>query len=196
MKNRIFEFNYLNGTAFFAGIIIFSFLFLAETNAQARREHPRNERRRVVKVEHLPPHYKTIVVNRNNYFYNNGSFYRRGPGGFVIIGAPIGARIRTLPLGYTIVKFGGLSYYYLNGAYYNYIPSENVYVVVNKPGNAPGLPSSNLDQVNLYDGSIVEGIFQSGTDSTITIKVNNEIREIPINNIISITFAQSISGSN
>ena len=116
--------------------------------------------------------------------------------GYILINAPIGARIRALPLGYTIVRFGGLSYYYLNGAYYNYIPSENVYVVVNKPGNALNLPSNNLDQVKLYDGSTVEGIFQSGTDSTITIEVNNEMREIPINNIISITFAQSISESN
>ncbi|MEJ2613337.1 MAG: DUF6515 family protein [Ignavibacteriaceae bacterium] len=196
MKNKIFGFNYLNKTVFLAGIIIFSFLFLVETNAQVRREHPRNERRRAVRVEHLPTHYESIVVNRKNYFYHNGSFFRRGQKGYVIIGAPVGARVRALPLGYVIVNFGGLSYYYLNGAYYNYIPSENVYVVVNKPGNAPGLPSRNLDQVKLYDGSIIEGIFQSGTDSTISIKVNNEIREIPINNIISISFAQSIPGSD
>jgi len=196
VKNKIYEFDYLNKNDFLAGIIIFSFLFLVETNAQVRREHPRNERRRAVRVEHLPPHYETIVVNRNNYFYHNGSFFKRGPRGYVVIGAPLGARVRALPLGYTIINFGGLSYYYLNGAYYNYIPSENAYVVVNKPGNASVVSSSNLDQVRLYDGSIVEGIFQSGTDSTITIKVNNEIRKIPINNIISITFAQSISGSN
>lgn len=196
MKSQLFEFSYVNKSIFYAGIIIFSFLFLAELNAQSRKPHPGAVRRGTVRVEHLPPHYETIVVHRKNYFYQNGSFYQRGPKGYVIIGAPIGARIRTLPLGFTIVRFGGLSYYYLNGAYYNYIPSENVYVVIDKPGSASGIPSINLDQVKLYDGSIVEGIFQSGTDSTITIKVNNEMREIPINNIISIIFAQSIPGSN
>ena len=196
MKSKVFKFSKLNKAVFLAGIFIFSILFLAEVNAQVRREHPRAERRRAVRIEHLPHHYETIVVHRNNYFYHNGFFYRRGPRGYILINAPIGARIRALPLGYTIVRFGGLSYYYLNGAYYNYIPSENVYVVVNKPGNALNLPSNNLDQVKLYDGSTVEGIFQSGTDSTITIEVNNEMREIPINNIISITFAQSISESN
>ncbi len=196
MKSEIFEISYLNKIAFFAGIIIFSFLYLAEPNAQVRREHPRFERRRAVRVEHLPPNYETIVVHRKNYFYHNGSFYQRGSRGYVVIGAPIGARIGTLPLGYSIVKFGGLSYYYLNGAYYNYIPSENVYVVVNMPGNSPNVPENNLDHVKLYDGSVIEGIFQSGTDSTITIRVNNEMREIPINNIISINFAQSISGQN
>ena len=39
----------------------------------------------------------------------------------------------------------------------------------------------------------LEGVFQSGTDSTITINVNGNMREIPIN---SITFAQSIQEDN
>jgi hypothetical protein len=192
MKIYNYQYKNLDKLAFFTMIIFLSFLFLAETNAQVRRGHHESGRRRTVRVEHLPSHYETIVVHKKNYFYHNGFFYNRGPGGYILIGAPIGARLRFLPAGYTIVKFGGLSYYYLNGAYYNYIPSENVYVVVNRPGNAPNAPSSNLDQVKLYDGSTIEGIFQSGTDSTVTIKVNNEMREIPINNIISITFAQSI----
>lgn len=196
MKNKIFNYNYFNKIIFVTGIIFFSILFLAELNAQVRRGHSRIERRRVTRIEHLPPHYETVVVHKKNYFYHNGFFYQRGGRGYVVIGAPIGARIRYLPLGYSIVRFGGLSYYYLNGAYYNYIPSDNVYVVVNRPGNPPNVPSNNLDQVKLYDGSTIEGIFQSGTDSTITIKVDNEMREIPINNIISITFAQSIPGSN
>ncbi len=192
MKNIIRKYENFNKVTLFIAIIFLLLLFLAETNAQVRRGHPKVERRRVARIEHLPPHYETIVVHKKNYFYHNGFFYNRGPRGYVVIGAPIGARLRVLPLGYTIVKFGGLSYYYLNGAYYNYIPSENVYVVVDRPGNPPNAPSSNLDQVKLYDGSTIEGIFQSGTDSTITLKVNNEMREIPINNIISITFAQSI----
>ena len=196
MENKIFKYSYLNKIVFFTGFLILSILFISETNAQARGGYHRIERRRVVRVQHLPPHYETIVVHKNNYFYNNGFFYRRGPRGYAVIGAPIGARIRVMPLGYSVIKFGGLSYYYLNGVYYNFIPSENVYVVVNKPRNAPNLPSSNLDQVKLYDGSTIEGVFQSGTDSTITIKVNEEMQEIPINNIISITFAQSISQSN
>ncbi len=196
MKSKIFKYNYFNKIVFITGIFFFSIIFLAETNAQARRAHPRVEKRRVVRVEHLPPHYEAIVVHKNNYFYHSGFFYRKSPRGYIVIGAPIGARIRTLPLGYSVIKLGGLSYYYLNGAYYNYIPSENIYVVVNKPVNAPNLPSSNLDQIKLYDGSTVEGVFQSGTDSTVTIKVNDEMREIPISNIISITFAQSISQGN
>jgi hypothetical protein len=192
MEDSINKYKNLNKAVYFTAIVFLAFLFFAEANAQARRGHHETGRRRVIRVEHLPPHYETIVVRKNNYFYHNGFFYRKGPGGYVVIGAPVGARLRVLPIGYTIVKFGGLSYYYLNGAYYNYIPSENVYVVVNRPGSAPNVPSSNLDQVKLYDGSTIEGIFQSGTDSTITLKVNNEMREIPINNIISITFAQSI----
>lgn len=196
MKNKIFSCYNFNKFLFLTGIIFFSVLFLTETNAQARREHQRIERRRAVRIEHLPPHYETIVVRKKNYYFHNGFFYGRGPRGYTVIGAPVGARIRILPLGYTMVRFGGLSYYYLNGAYYNYLPSENVYVVVNKPGNTPNIPDNNLDQVKLYDGSVVEGIFQSGTDSTITIKVNSEIREIPISNIISITFAQAISGQD
>ena len=194
MESKIKLYNKSNKNIFFTAVIFLSFLFLTEANAQVRREHREVERRRIVRVQHLPPHHETIVVHKRNYFYHNGYFYRREPRGYTIIGAPVGARIRVLPVGYTIVKFGGLSYYYLNGTYYNYIPSERVYVVVANPANISNPSNSNFDQVRLYDGSIVEGIFQSGTDSTITLKVNNEMREIPINNIISITFAGSIPG--
>lgn len=196
MKNKICKYKNINKIVFLIGIVFLSFLFLSEANAQVRRGHRVVGRSRVVRVEHLPNHYETVVVRKNTYFYHNGFFFKRGPRGYAIIKPPIGARIRVLPLGYTIVKFGGLSYYYLNGAYYNYIPSENVYVVIEKPADASAAPTNDLDQVKLYDGSTVEGIFQSGTDSTITIKVNDEIREIPINNIISITFAKSIPEDN
>ena len=194
MKN-INKYRNLKKVIFYLSFIIILVVFTAESNAQVRRGHP-VVRRKVVRVDHLPGHYETAMVHKNTYFYNNGFFYRRGPQGYAIIHPPIGARIRVLPRGYTIVKFGGLSYFYINGAYYNYIPAEKVYVVVDKPENVPNAPSSNLDQVKMYDGSFLEGVFQSGTDSTITININGDMREIPINEINSITFAQSIQEDN
>jgi hypothetical protein len=184
----------LNRNNFLIALIFLSFLFITEANAQARRGHHELVRKRNVRVEHLPPHYETIVVHKNNYYYNKGFFYRRDPRGFTIVTAPVGARIRVLPGGYSTVKFGRFSYYYLNGAYYRYLPAERIFVVVENPGNENN--QSNFDRVKLYDGSVVEGIFKSGSDSTISIKVNGEIKEIPINNIISITFAQSIPENN
>jgi Family of unknown function (DUF6515) len=194
MKYKLCKYGNFNNLTLM-GIILLSFLIISTINAQARRGHV-VVRKRVVRVEHLPPHYETIVIHKKNYFYNNGFFYRRGPRGYSIIRAPIGARLRVLPVGYTIVKFGGLSYYYFNGAYYYYVPAENVYVVVEKPADAVNTPENKFDQVKLYDGSTVEGVFQSATDSTISIEVKDEIQEIPINNIISITFASSISEDN
>ena len=192
---KINKYKNYNKIVFYLSFIIILVLFAAKSNAQARRGHPA-VRRNVVRVEHLPGHYETVVVHKNKYFYNNGFFYKRGPRGYAIIHPPIGARIRILPRGYTIVKFGGLSYFYINGAYYNYIPTEKVYVVVDKPANVSNAPDSNLDQVKMNDGSVLEGVFQSGTDSTITINVNGDMREIPINEINSITFAQSIQEDN
>jgi Family of unknown function (DUF6515) len=51
-------------------------------------------------VRTLPPQHETLRVGRTPYQYRDGVFYRPRPGGsFVVVRAPIGARVRILPFG-------------------------------------------------------------------------------------------------
>lgn len=176
-------------------VVVLSLGFLSETNAQIIRGH-------IgigiglgghVRVARPHPNYLSIYVGPRRYFYDDGYFYTRGRAGYVVVGAPIGARIRALPAGYLTFQVGGINYYYFNGAYYSYLPDEETYVVVQKPAGAPATTENmKLDQVKLNDGTTVEGVFQGATDSSITIKVGYENREINISEIVSITFAPTI----
>ena len=104
----------------------------------------------------------------------------------------IGARIRVLPFGYMSFWFGGVPYYYNDGIYYQYYPENKTYAVVDKPAGVENVSDLKFDQVKMSDGSILEGIFEGATDSTITMKLGNKNHDIKISNIVSITFAPSI----
>ncbi len=194
MKSRIIKIFQYNKMAFILTVTLFISLSLfSQSHAQGRRNHP--ERMYQPRVDHRSQNYVRVDVGSKRYFYRNGSFYRRTRWGFNVIAAPIGARIRVLPYGFVTYRFGGLDYFYYNGIYYNYLPDQNVYVVVQKPANTDNNSNLKLDQVKLYNGSVMYGIFQGATDSTITLRVGNQDQDINISNIISINFAPSISDS-
>ena len=196
MKNKTCKYlNYKNFAFILILSVILSFAFLTETNAQVIRGHIGigigiNAPVRVVHEHH---NYTSVVVGSRRYYYDAGTFYVKARGGYNVVAAPIGARIRVLPVGFVSVRAGGMNYYYFNGVYYSYIPDQACYVVVEKPANADNVATLKWDQVKLYDGSIVEGLFQGATDSKITIKVGDQNRDINISDIISITFAPTVN---
>lgn len=178
--------------------LMVSFAFLTETNAQVIRGHigigigiaaP-------VRVTHEHHNYVNVMVGSRRYYYDAGTFYIRARGGYTVVAAPIGARIRALPAGFVSVRIGGMDYYCFNGVYYSYLPDQETYVVVEKPAAADNTANMKFDQVKLYDGSIVEGVFQGATDSAITLKVGDQNRDINISDIISITFAPTINDNS
>lgn len=175
MKNTIS--NYLNykKLALILFLIIALFLtFSIDANAQGRRGGGgRAGGRGFVHAPHRIGGFRGI---------HHGYFFR----------PPIGARIRVLPLGYTAFWLGGLEYYYWDGIYYQYLPADRLYVVVNKPAGADKVQNLKFDQVQLYDGSILEGTFESATDSTITFRIGDKDHNINIGDIVSIRFAPSI----
>ncbi len=176
-------------------VLITTLMFFSETEAQRRRDDKIRRDNRAERVLPFLHNYTRIAVGPRNYYYNAGTFYVRSRRGYSIIQAPVGARIRTLPVGFAQLSFGGLNYYYFNGTYFRYFPDQHVYIVVENPSNAQNVSNLKLDQVKLYNGSVLYGIFQSGTDSTITLRVGNEDEDIYISDIISINFAPSINGS-
>lgn len=191
--------NNKNAALIFVLILSAVFLFSLNTFGQHRgrgiewhRNIPRHE---LVRPFFPMRSYSRIQVSGRNYFYREGTFYRRDRLGYHVIVAPIGARIRFLPFGNLMFRFGALDYYYYNGIYYNYLPGEGVYVVVQKPASADNPENLKLDQIKLYDGSTLSGVFQGATDSTVTLLMNDQDRVINIGDIISIKFAPSISDS-
>ena len=60
----------------------------------------------------LPSDADTVRVGRETFYVYNGSFYRQVKNGYVLVPAPIGARIRELPRGAnTKFKIGRTTYY-------------------------------------------------------------------------------------
>jgi len=93
-------------------------------------------------IHDLPGGYHPYFFHGSNFFFAGGVWYAPGPGGFVVVGAPIGLAIAALPAFYTTVWLGGSPYYYANDVYYQWAPDQSSYVVVAPPDGAdqPGAP--------------------------------------------------------
>lgn len=134
-------------------------------------------------VRHVPRGHTRIVVGGHPYYYHAGIYYVSGPSGYVVVPAPLGAKVTVLPTGYEVVYIAGTAYYRYYGTYYRYDPVESVYVVAEPPELPP-----TADVVHLIDGRELEGRFVGGTPATVDFAVDGEVREIPIAEIVSITF--------
>jgi hypothetical protein len=92
-------------------------------------------------IRRLPSGYRTEVIDGNNYYNHNGTYYRRQSGGYVVVEAPRsrygnsqgyrGTSITRLPRGYREVNHRGNRYYQVNDTYYQ--RRGSVYVTVTRP---------------------------------------------------------------
>jgi hypothetical protein len=146
-------------------------------------------RRPPVKVVKLPPAHKKITVGGVHYFHHHGVFYKKGPKGYVVVRAPIGARLNVLPEGFVTVHVGKVPYYRYYGTYYVYDPDEKVYVVSELPEEAEISDEPTLDKMVLIDGTTLEGVYMGGTKSIVQFEVEGETRDIPVEEIVSIHYA-------
>jgi hypothetical protein len=62
----------------------------------------------------LPFGYINVAVGGANYYYSQGIFYHRIPGGFVVSEVPIGAIVPNIPDEYRIVVIDEDDYYFCN----------------------------------------------------------------------------------
>ena len=69
----------------------------------------------VVKL-HRP---KIVVHSGSNFYFSKGTWYKARGKKFVVVRAPIGIRIKSLPRGYTTIRVSGKKYYKFNGAWYS-----------------------------------------------------------------------------
>jgi biotin carboxyl carrier protein len=90
--------------------------------------------------------YRQAIAD-GEYYYDQGVFYLKGNGGYTVVSAPVGAKIKTLPSGYETVSVddNGTRNYYYGGTFYE--KRSDGYVVV-----AP------------LAGTIVENISEGGEE--------------------------------
>ena len=150
------------------------------------------QRRKVIKsrntysskfVISLPVGHKTVAAGGISYYYHGGKFYKKKSAGFAVVAGPIGARIKVLPAGHRTVYVGPVPFYYFYGTYYRFDPDTEEYIIVDAPEE-----DEDADVVRMTGGSKLVGRFLGGNEDTIEFNVEGKIYEIPINDVLSISF--------
>ena len=154
-----------------------------------RRVSVRAPSRHSAVVARLPLGHGKIVVGGTLYYYHRGVFYRKAHRGYTVVRAPRGARVKLLPSGHVTVYVGAEPYFYYYGAYYRYAPDDEAYVVVEAPQGVEHVEAMAFDTIGLIDGSTLEGTYMGGTKSVVQFVLGGEVREIPVEEIVSIRFA-------
>lgn len=83
----------------------------------------------------LPRGASRIVVDRSDYYFYDGFFYRPQRGGYLIVDAPVGAIVATLPRLHHRLTSRGVLYFVVGNTYYRQHPRG--YIVVENPGVTP-----------------------------------------------------------
>jgi hypothetical protein len=169
------------------GILLFTG---SSGDALAQRQQRKFERTREPQVR-LSGETR-MVVKGQEYFYSGGRYYRRGGRGYAVVGAPIGARLRVLPVGFVTVRYGRVPLFLSFGTYYRFDPYDRAYVVVAPPPDAPATPPASpgsYDKINLAGGEVVTGTFLGGTSDSIQVQVGANVEAYAIDQVASIQFA-------
>ncbi|MFP2996490.1 DUF6515 family protein [Spongiivirga sp. MCCC 1A20706] len=95
--------------------IVFIALFSLSLNAQRTVIKVYPKQGVVVKKVNNP---KVIIHKGINYTIANGVWYKTRGSKFVVVRPPVGIRVKTLPIGYKIVKVRGKRYFTYKGIYY------------------------------------------------------------------------------
>lgn len=78
-----------------------------------------------------------------HYWYDRGQWYRREGVEWIVVDAPLGAFVATLPPFYTTVMLDDVPYYYANDTYYEWNAGQQEYRIVAPP---PGVESAGSAQ--------------------------------------------------
>lgn len=70
----------------------------------------------------LPLAAATLIIAGTTYYYGEGVYYQRTGSQYVVIPAPVGAVVTTIPPGYQPVIIDGTTYYTINDVTYMYTP--------------------------------------------------------------------------
>jgi hypothetical protein len=113
----------------------------------------------------LPYGYYPFYFGADQYFYNDGLYYRQQENNsYAVVEPPIGATIDKLPAKAQAISINGMQYYELNGVYYQPITKDDgslAYQIAGKDGELNtvdnGSPADDLPQVGDLVDSLPEG---------------------------------------
>lgn len=143
-----------------------------------------------VKKVDMPKDYKKIEVNGEIYYVHHGVYYKTSRRGYKVVKAPKGAKIKHLPDGVKIIKRKNRNYYYFYHTWYIYDHKSDIYIVVDRPEYIEDDFVS--DKLYMLNGSVLVGKFMGGSDDSVRFFFNDEVKRIPVEEIISIEFGASV----
>ena len=104
------------------------------------------------RVHDAPRTGHEIKHDHERFWYDRGEWYRWDGGGWLVVGAPVGAFVADLPPFYTTVWFGGVAYYYADDTYYSWNGDHNQYEVVEPPA---GIESAGTTEAPTSDSIFI-----------------------------------------
>lgn len=82
-------------------------------------------------VEYLPAQAQEVKLETPRFYFHDGLFFTRIDERYVVVPAPQGAIIATLPAGFTTLHINGAPLYFIAGVYYR--PHAQGYMVIASP---------------------------------------------------------------
>lgn len=122
-------------------------------NKQPARRATVTTARRQRTINALPS--KAVVITHRNvpYYYNSGTYYRKSGAGYVVAPAPIGLRVRALPVGFRKIMVGPFIFFHFGGTFYKQY-KNNEYEVVAPPSGGVVYDLPDDAQELTIDGKI------------------------------------------
>lgn len=134
---------------------VFAVLVAAVPAAARDRDRDQDSRSKVTvvvrpghSVRALPRDNTRVAVRDHAYFYSGGLFYESRGNEFLVVTAPIGARVRALSPGYVRFGMGGRDYFYFNATFWIWDAPSREYVVVEKPNGGDAALASAEQKVS------------------------------------------------
>ncbi len=128
------------------------------------REHP------LTTLKVLPPHADKFMLSGVEFFFCSGLYYTLSQGHYVVVPAPVGAVVATLPAGYTTLTVGADTYFALEGTYYR--KHNNGFIVVPSPVrpvfHAPPPPPQAMAEAENRPGEVAQPL-----PATVTLMIVN-----------------------
>jgi len=87
--------------------------------------------------QQLPRPFVKVVLDNDLYYYSSGFFYRHINNRYVVVEAPLGARVNSLPSGFAQVAVDGAKFSFFEGTWFVWRPELQAYEVVANPAHQP-----------------------------------------------------------
>ncbi len=88
-------------------------------------------------VRELPREHRIVHIHDRDYYVHDGHYYIHEPRGYVLVPAPIGMFVLSLPDGFISVRIGSHPYFVFGGVFYH--AERGGYTVVAPPAPGPDM---------------------------------------------------------